>query len=66
MLKDWAREIDGRAAAERAAENGATAHQLMSIFGWMTLAEAEHTQRLCVSASCAGKAMPLLERTKKG
>jgi integrase len=30
-----------KAAAARAAENGATAHQLMAIFGWLTIAQAE-------------------------
>lgn len=30
-----------KAAATRAAENGATAHQLMAIFGWLTIKQAE-------------------------
>jgi len=30
-----------RAAATRAAENGATAHELMAIFGWTDIKEAE-------------------------
>src|SRR5262245_47511633 len=30
-----------KAAAARAAENGATTHQLMAMFGWLNLAEAE-------------------------
>jgi integrase len=34
-----------KAAAARAAENGATAHQLMAIFGWLTIAQAEHYTR---------------------
>jgi integrase len=31
-----------KAAATRAASNGATTHQLMATFGWLTLKEAEH------------------------
>ena len=34
-----------KAAATVAAENGATAHELMSIFGWLTLKEAERYTR---------------------
>lgn len=34
-----------KAGATIAAENGATAHQLMSIFGWLTLKEAERYTR---------------------
>lgn len=35
-----------KAAATRAAENGATAHQLMAIFGWLTINQAElYTRR---------------------
>ena len=30
-----------KAAATRAAENGATAHELMAIFGWVDIKEAE-------------------------
>lgn len=36
-----------KAGAERAAENGATAHELMAIFGWLSLKEAE---RYCQGA----------------
>ena len=35
-----------KAAATRAAENGATAHQLMAIFGWLTIKQAEHYTRM--------------------
>ena len=36
-----------KAGATRAAENGATAHQLMAIFGWRTIKQAEglHARR---------------------
>jgi integrase len=45
-----------------AAENGATAHQLMSIFGWLTLKEAERYTRAAGQKRLAAGAMPLLER----
>jgi integrase len=51
-FRDWCREAGlppectshgiRKAAATRAAENGATAHQLMALFGWLTLKEAQH------------------------
>jgi len=31
-----------KASATRAAENGATTHQLMAIFGWLTIKQAEN------------------------
>lgn len=34
-----------KAGSTRAAENGATAHELMAMFGWKNLAEAEHYTR---------------------
>ena len=34
-----------KAGAVIAAENGATAHQLMSVFGWLTLKEAERYRK---------------------
>jgi hypothetical protein len=34
-----------KAAATVAAENGATAHELMAIFGWLSLKEAERYTR---------------------
>jgi integrase len=46
-----------KAGAERAAENGATAHELMAIFGWLSLKEAErycqgaHRRRLARNAT---------------
>jgi len=34
-----------KAAATRCAENGATAHELMAMFGWTTVKEAERYTR---------------------
>jgi integrase len=51
-----------KAGAAIAAENGATAHQLMSIFGWLTLKEAERYTRAAEQKRLAAGAMPLLER----
>jgi integrase len=55
-----------RKAGARAAENGATAHQLMSIFGWLTLAEAERYTKAVRQSVMAGEAMEMLSRTKEG
>lgn len=55
-----------KAGAVRAAENGATAHQLMSIFGWLTLAEAERYTKAVRQRLMAGEAMDMLTRTKEG
>lgn len=51
-----------KAGAAMAAENGATAHQLMSIFGWLTLKEAERYTRAAEQKRLAAGAMSLLER----
>ena len=52
-----------KAGATRAAENGATAHQLMAIFGWRTIKQAEAYTRAAERAKLAGEAMHLLART---
>ncbi len=49
-----------KAGATIAAENGAKPHQLMSIFGWRTLAEAERYTRAADRKKLAGEAMGLL------
>jgi site-specific recombinase XerD len=49
-----------KAGATRAAENGATAHQLMSMFGWKTLQEAEHYTKAAERRLLAASGMPLL------
>jgi len=54
-----------KTGAAIAAENGATAHELMSIFGWLTLKEAERYTRTAEQKKIAGRAMTLLERGKK-
>ncbi|SDP39280.1 Site-specific recombinase XerD [Filomicrobium insigne] len=53
-----------KAAAASAAENGATSSQLMAIFGWMTLAEAERYTKAARRKKMAGEAMGKLIRTK--
>jgi hypothetical protein len=53
-----------KAGAATAAENGATAHQLMSIFGWLTMAEAERYTREPERKRMAGDAMNLVVRRR--
>ena len=53
-----------KAGAALAAENGATTQQLMAIFGWETMQEAERYTRAASRKKMAGEAMPLLRRTK--
>lgn len=49
-----------KAGATRAAENGATAHQLMAIFSWLSLKEAERYTQAAERRRMAGAAMPLM------
>lgn len=49
-----------KAASTRAAERGATAHQLMAIFGWRTIKQAEVYTRAAERKWLAGDAMHLL------
>jgi integrase len=49
-----------KAGATIAAENGATAHQLMAIFGWETLKQAEIYTRQADRKRLVGEAMHLL------
>jgi len=51
-----------KAGAATAAENGATPHQLMSIFGWLSLAEAERYTKAAGRKKMAGEAMGMLVR----
>jgi integrase len=51
-----------KAAATRAAENGATAHELMAIFGWKDIKEAEIYTRAADRKRLAAKAMSKLEK----
>ena len=53
-----------KGGATRAAENGATDHQLMTIFGWKSIQEAERYTKAARRKKMAGDAMPLLRRTK--
>ena len=53
-----------KAGAALAAENGATTQQLMSIFGWATMQEAERYTKAARKKKMAGEAMPLLSRGK--
>lgn len=58
-----------KAGAKIAAENGATAHQLMAIFGWETLRQAEVYTREANMALLAEEAMHLVvprEKNKRG
>jgi integrase len=51
-----------KAGAAIAAENGATPHQLMSIFGWLTLKQAELYTRAARQKKMAAEAMQFLVR----
>jgi integrase len=51
-----------KAAATRAADNGATAHELMAIFGWKDIKEAEVYTRAANRKKLAAQAMTKLER----
>jgi site-specific recombinase XerD len=51
-----------KAAATRAADNGATAHELMAIFGWKDIKEAEIYTRAANRKHLAAKAMSKLEQ----
>jgi integrase len=53
-----------KAGATIAAENGATEHQLISIFGWSTSKEAERYTKTAQRKKMAGDAMSLLVRPK--
>ena len=46
-------------------DDGATPHELMSIFGWLTLKEAERYTRAAEQKKIAARAMPMLERGEK-
>lgn len=48
--------------ATAAAENGATAHQLMAMFGWDSIKQAEHYTRKASQTKLASGAMHFLER----
>lgn len=54
-----------KAAATIAAENGATPHQLMAIFGWRTLKEAERYTREAAQKKLASAAMGMLVRSEE-
>jgi integrase len=51
-----------KAAATRAAESGATVHELMAIFGWVDIKEAEIYTRAADRKRLAAKAMNKLEK----
>jgi integrase len=55
-----------KAAATVAAENGATAHELMSIFGWLTLKEAERYTRAAERKRLAERGMGRLVPIRPG
>lgn len=49
-----------KAGSTRAAENGATPHQLMAMFGWTNLKQAEHYTRTAERRRLAASGMPLI------
>jgi integrase len=51
-----------KAGATLAAEKGASAHELMSIFGWLTIKEAERYTKNAEQRTLAARAMSKLER----
>jgi hypothetical protein len=51
-----------KVGAVTAAENGATTHMLMSIFGWLTIQEAERYTREASRRKIAGQAIGTLVR----
>jgi hypothetical protein len=53
----WGQHV-ARAAATRAAENGAAAHELMAIVGWVDIKEAEIYTRAANRQRLAAQAMP--------
>jgi site-specific recombinase XerD len=55
-----------KAGAVIAAHNGATSYQLMSIFGWRTLKEAERYTKAAEQKRMAVGAMPLLIKNESG
>lgn len=55
-----------KAGAAIAAENGATPHELMAIFGWLTLKEAERYTRAAEQKKIAARAMQMLQRGEQG
>lgn len=55
-----------KAAATIAAENGATAHELMSIFGWVTMKEADRYTRKAEKKRLAERGMGRLVPIKSG
>lgn len=72
-FRDWCNEAGLRhcsahglrkAGATRAAENGATVHQLMAIFGWKSIQEPERYTNTARRKKMAGDAMSLLRRGK--
>ena len=70
-FRDWCDQTDlphcsahglRKAGATVAANNGATAHQLMAIFGWDTLKEAEKYTTKADQQRLAQAAMHLLDK----
>ena len=55
-----------KAGATIAAENGATVHQLMSIFGWESISEAERYTKSAQQSALASRAMHLIAPKKMG
>jgi integrase len=73
-MKKWCLEADlpecsshglRKVGATIAAENGATDHQLMAIFGWKSIAEAQRYTKKARQERLAGSGMHLLRRRKE-
>lgn len=60
-IKDKSAHGLRKAAATRAADNGATAHELMAIFGWKDIKEVELYTRAANRKRLAAQAMKKLE-----
>jgi integrase len=54
-----------KAGAVRAAENGATANELMAIFGWRDIKQAERYTRMAAQKTLAGDGMNKIENTDR-
>lgn len=54
-----------KAGAVRAAENGATANEMMAIFGWRDIKQAERYTRMAAQKTLAGDGMNKIKSTDK-
>ena len=66
MIKRRPRQLTDceKTGATIVANNGTTAHQLMAIFGWLNIKQAEHYTREVERARLAAQAMATLDETR--